>query len=164
MTLEEDKKQPTTPPPANDDALHVCERDRDEYLNGWRRAKADLINYKKEELARAEQLIQFGNEELLKDLIHILDSFDLAEKNGEGNNNKGFAQIKSQLETLIKKKGMEPYPSKGMRYNPMEHEALSEIESQEPEGTVIEEVARGWKLHGKVIRPAKVNISKGPKM
>ena len=58
--------------------LEKISKERDEYLDGWRRSKADLINYKKEELKRLEEMAKFGNEEVIRDLISVLDSFELA--------------------------------------------------------------------------------------
>jgi molecular chaperone GrpE (heat shock protein) len=52
--------------------------ERDEYLDGWRRSKADFINYKKEEAKRIEEVVSFGNISIIKELLAVLDSFDLA--------------------------------------------------------------------------------------
>ena len=52
-----------------------CEKERDEYLNGWKRAKADFINYKKEEAERFREFAKFSNEALVSELIMVLDSF-----------------------------------------------------------------------------------------
>ncbi|OGY58515.1 MAG: nucleotide exchange factor GrpE, partial [Candidatus Colwellbacteria bacterium RIFCSPHIGHO2_12_FULL_43_12] len=58
--------------------LDRVSKERDEYLDGWRRSKADLLNYKKEELRRLEEMAKYGNEEVIRDLISVLDSFELA--------------------------------------------------------------------------------------
>lgn len=140
------------------------EKERDEYLNGWKRAKADLINYQKEEMARFTEAIQFGNERLLKELLAVMDSFDLAlslEKGNEGMPGvKGMAMIRSQLETFLKNHGVEAIRAVGEAFDPAFHEAVAEVGSESPPGTVIEEVSRGWKLYTKVVRPARVKIAK----
>ena len=61
-----------------EDELTKCKRECGEYLDGWKRAKADLINYKKEETKRFEGISRFSQEILIRDLINVLDSFDLA--------------------------------------------------------------------------------------
>jgi len=69
--LEEEKES---------DDLKMCLKDKEEYLSGWKRAKADLENYKREEASRVEMLVKFANVTLLKDLLAVMDSFDLAIK------------------------------------------------------------------------------------
>ncbi len=146
------------------DKMALCRKEADEYLNGWRRAKADLINYKKEELTRAETMIKFSNESLLKDLLVVMDSFDLALKTANtGAGEKGIEMIKSQFESLLRRNGVVPIKAVGESFNPSFHEAVTEEVSSLPPGSITEEITRGWKLHEKVIRPSQVKIAKGPK-
>src|SRR3989344_6824683 len=60
------------------DELQKCQKEKDEYLDGWKRAKADLSNYKKDEMKRFETVAKFANEAIIRELIAVLDSFDLA--------------------------------------------------------------------------------------
>lgn len=143
--------------------IETCEREREEYLNGWKRAKADFINYQKDEAKRFEEIIKFSNRDLIKDLIIVLDSFDLAmvvlEKIGKIE--KGVYMIRSQLEDTLKKWGLERVAvSINQPFDPALQEALKEVESDKPPGTVVEEVERGYLLNGRLIRPAKVKVSK----
>ncbi len=173
MADQEEIKKPSVQTPAETeemkqiaklkDQIIELEKQRDEYLDGWKRAKADLINYKREEMARAESLIKFSNESLLRELITIMDSFDLAlavTVSPEHHAEKGIILIKSQLETFLKQNGVEAIKSVEQQFNPAFHESIEEVESDKPPGTVIEEVSRGWQLHGKVIRPARVKVAK----
>jgi molecular chaperone GrpE len=141
--------------------LKACETEKEEYLNGWKRAKADLINYRREETERMETMVKFGNESLLKELLNVMDSFDLAiasmKKEEE---TKGIILIRSQLENMLKNRNLEPIETRGEMFNPAFHEAIAEVPSSSPPGTIVEEVSRGWKLHGKVIRAAKVTLAK----
>jgi len=148
--------------------LEACEKERDEYLNGWKRAKADFINAQKDEAKRFEEILKFGQTELIKELITTLDSFDLAiaalEKDGTATKEaaKGLYLIRSQIEDVLKKRGLERMVIKvGQLFDPSLQEAIGEIESDQPAGTIIEEIERGYLLHGRVIRPARVKISKG---
>ncbi|MFA5172823.1 MAG: nucleotide exchange factor GrpE [Candidatus Paceibacterota bacterium] len=143
---------------SDSDDLKACLKDKEEYLNGWKRAKADLENYKKEEAARAEMLAKFANVALLRDLLSVMDSFDLAisaEKE-----NKGLILIRTQLESFLLKNGMEPIKAMGEKFDPEIHEAVQEEEGKGESGIVTAEIERGWKLYEKVIRPAKVKVSK----
>src|SRR3990167_6902942 len=99
----------------------------EEYLNGWKRAKADLANFKKDELKRLEELAGFANESIIRDLLNILDSFDLAlramEKSGEVE--KGVYLIQNQLEDLLRRRGLEKMDvQEGQLFDPSMHEAV----------------------------------------
>src|SRR6202142_1889475 len=103
---------------------------RDEYLAGWQRSKADFINYKKEEMKKMEDIARYGNEDLIKDLISVMDNFDLGLRSLEkaGPVEKGIYLIRSQIEDILKKRGLEKISMKvGDQFDPMIAEALSEI-------------------------------------
>ena len=137
------------------------EKEKDEYLNGWKRAKADSINQQKDELKRMEEIMKFANADIIKDLLLVLDSFELsllATKDPEAK--KGIEIIYSQLEKLLSKQGLKKIKAIGEKFDPALHEAMLQEESDKESGTILEEMAKGWKLNGKVIRPTKVKISK----
>jgi len=141
-----------------------CKKERDEYLEGWKRAKADLINYKKEEEARFKEFASLSLSLFMKELITVLDSFDLGLMilKEDDPAKKGMMLIRSKLADILKKFGLSEITVKiGEDFNPNEQEAVGEVESDKPAGTVVEEVERGYFLNGKVIRPAKVKLSKG---
>lgn len=151
----------------NNDELKIkfeqCEKLRDEYLDGWKRAKADLINYKKEEAQRMEQFFKFSNEQMITELIIVLDSFDIGLKliKKEDLTQNGMQIIKNQMEELLKRYGLEKIKVVlDDVFDPMKHEAIGEEESEKPPNTIIEEVASGYSLNGKIIRPARVKVSK----
>ena len=138
-------------------------KERDEYLDGWQRARAELINFKKDESKRLEVFKNFSNEMIIRDLITVLDSFDLAiaalEKDGKVE--KGIYLIKSQIEDALKNYGLgKIIVSVGQIFDPMVHEAVAEIESDGQSGTIIEEIERGYLLNGKLVRPARVKVAK----
>lgn len=144
--------------------LAACEKLRDEYLDGWKRAKADLVNYRKAEAERVEMLLKFSNERLMQELITVLDSFDLglAVLSPSDPATQGVHHIRTQLEDALKRHGLERLPcTPGDPFDPMRHEAVTEVTAREPAGTVVTEVERGYLLGGKVIRPTRVVISKG---
>lgn len=132
--------------------------EKNEYLDGWKRAKAELINYKKDEIKRFEEVLKFGQESLVTEMLAVLDSFDLALVSEDG---KGIRLIKQQLEDILKKYGLEKIKVEaGEIFNPAFHEAVSQVESDKPSGAIIEEIVRGYLLNGKVIRPARVVVAK----
>lgn len=136
---------------------------RDEYLAGWQRAKADFINYKKEEMKKLEDIARYGNEDLIKDLISVMDNFDLALRTLEkaGPVEKGIYLIRTQIEDILKKQGLEKIDLKpGDMFDPAIAEALSEVDAEQPPGAIVQEIEPGYRLHEKVLRPARVIISK----
>lgn len=145
------------------DELKLCEAKRDEYLAGWQRAKADFLNYKKEEYKRLEEIARYGSEEFIRELITILDNFDLglASLEKAGPVEKGIYLIRGQIEEVLKRRGLKKITiHKGDKFNPATQESIGEVESEGPEGVVIEEISPGYELYDKIIRPARVKISK----
>lgn len=139
-------------------------KERDEYLDGWKRAKADLINYKKDEAKRLEEIARFANYEIIRDLITVMDSFELsiAAMEKAGDVDKGVYLIKEQFKDALKKYGLDTMEvDEGVPFNPNVHDAVTTVETTEDkDDQVAEVVEKGYTLHGKVIRPAKVKVYK----
>ncbi len=147
--------------------LEQCEKQKSEYLAGWQRAKADFINYKKEDVRRMEEVARYGSEDLIRELIIILDNFDLGLRTLEksGAVEKGIYMIRAHIEDILKKRGLEKIVMKaGDEIDPAVAEAIAEVESDKPPGTIIEEIESGYRLYDKIIRPARVKVSKGSKV
>jgi molecular chaperone GrpE len=161
--MTDDKKQPED----LKKKLGDCQKQKDQYLAGWQRARADLLNYKKEEIERIEEILKYAGEELILKILPILDNFNFAEKEipEELKNNedvKGILQLKKQLLDFLKKEGVEEIKIKlGEKFDPNFMEAVETVEKADCQpGSIVEEVRKGYKLHGKVIRPAKVKVTK----
>lgn len=160
---EEQKKNEENIKNEPQDELAKLKQERDEYLAGWQRAKADFINYKKDELNRMEKVAKYGEEELMRELVTILDSFDLGinAMEREGKVEKGIYMIRAQMEDVLKRYGLAKIPVKrGDMFDPAMHESIVEVESDSPPGTVVEEIEPGYILHEKLIRPARVKVAK----
>ena len=141
------------------------EKKKEEYLAGWQRAKADFLNYKKEERERTEETLKYAGEILSLNLLPILDNFDFASKNlpenlMEDENVKGILQIRKQILDFLKTQGVEEIKAKpGDKFDPSFHEAVETAEGKEA-GIILEEIKKGYIINGKVLRPAKVKVSK----
>ena len=149
---------------SGEDAHEKCTRERDEYLAGWQRAKADFANYRKDEARRFEEIARYANEAFLEDCISVMDSFDLAilTHRGDPHEIKGLEIIQSQLADVLRKRGLERIGAKVDEHaDPVITEAIGETESTSPPGTITEVVSAGYRLYGKIIRPVRVKISKG---
>lgn len=137
-------------------------KERDEYLDGWQRARAELMNYKKDEAKRVDDMMKFANGALIREMIMVLDNFNLAimamEKHGEIE--KGIYLIKVQLEDILRQYGLEKMTvTIGEQFDPTKHEAIASIASELASGSIVEEVERGYYLQGKLIRPSRVKVS-----
>lgn len=146
--------------------LKKCQEKKDEYLEEWKRAQANFLNYKKEEGKRNEELASYAKEEIISGILPILDNLEKAKNNApsELENNeyiKGVLQIERQIKNYFKEQGLEEIESIGKDFNPEFHEAVQVVEDKkEKSGKVSEEVLKGYKLKGKVLRPAKVKVIK----
>ncbi len=141
--------------------LEKCRKEKDEYLAGWQRTKADFANYQKEENRRNEEFTKWALASFINDLLPVLDSFDIALNQTTSETEKiGLKLIQSQLLSILSKYGLEQIPvQKGMRFNPEIHEAISSEPSDQPEDTILTEMQKGYYLHKRVLRPSKVKIA-----
>lgn len=132
--------------------LSLCEKERDEYLNGWKRAKADLINARKEWEERAGDISIYAQADLIEKLLPVADALD------ETKDLDGWQEIKKLWHDIFKKIGLEEIKTEGEEFNPEYHESVGHGEG--PEHQVIEVVQKGYSFKGQVIRPSKVKIGK----
>lgn len=126
------------------------------------RTQAEFDNYRKRIEKQKEEICVFANEGLIKELLGVLDNFELALSKIEGDNDfvKGVELIYGQLFEVLKSKGLQKIEAKGKKFDPEEHEALLQEESQGEKGIVLEELQKGYKINNKIIRAAKVKVSK----
>ncbi|MBM3250672.1 MAG: nucleotide exchange factor GrpE [Candidatus Nealsonbacteria bacterium] len=153
--------------------LEDCQKQRQEYLENWKRERADFLNYKKEEIERTGGLLKYVSEGFILKILPILDNFNLAEKKLPENfkkddNVRGILQIKKQLEGFLKSQGVDEVKTVGERFDPNFHEVVEEIaetgslQFKEPgsRGMIVEEIQKGYKINGRLLRPAKVKVVK----
>jgi len=155
LNIEDFKKQ-----------LKECQKQKEEYLAGWQRSRADFLNYQKEKMERIGEILKYGKVELVLKILPILDNFEIVEKKISPSlkndaNIKGLLQIKTQLLDFLKNQGVEEIKTIGQKFDPNFHEVVEEVETKDKKsGVIIEEVQKGYLLYGKVLRPAKVRVSK----
>lgn len=136
-----------------------------ELTSGWQRTQADFLNYKKQAADERLKLISSAGADIVEQLLPVLDHFQLAAKHlpkelETDNWTQGIKQIEKQFENILFDNGLERIESIGQEFNPQIHEAVEEIESDKPAGTVVEEILSGYKYSGEVLRPAKVKVAK----
>lgn len=134
-----------------------------EYLDGWKRAQADLINFKKEEAKRIAEVLKFGNESLVLEILDVLDNLEtaLAHSPPEVRESQkqwlaGVEQVAKNGQELLKKYGVERIKTVGEQFNPLYHEA---VQADAEGDSVVEEYRAGYTMHDKVIRPARVKVA-----
>jgi molecular chaperone GrpE len=146
--------------------LKEIQKQKDEYLDSWKRERADFLNYKKEESERIAELLNYAGTGLVLKLLPLLDNFDLAEKNiPQGLKNdthiKGLLQVKEQINNLLKIQNVKPIESLGSKFDPNLHEIIEAVDSKEHKsGIIIEEIQKGYKIGDKILRIAKVKVAK----
>jgi|GEM_PF-466233 len=142
----------------------------DEYWDKLLRKTAELDNFRKRMLKERQELIETANLGLVQKLIPLLDNFDaaIASINSADDQKlesikKGVQMVLSQFQNILKEAGVEEINATNQPFNPHIHEAISEQESTEiPAGHVIQQIRKGYKLKGRLIRPASVIVAKEP--
>jgi molecular chaperone GrpE len=154
------------------DKLKKCEAEKLDYLTGWQRTKADMVNARKRDEERQKELVKYANEELILDILPVLDSFDMARSNKEAwekvdkNWRMGIEHIQSQILGILQKNGLTELNPLGADYSPLEQEAIEMVEVAEKsqDGKVVAVINKGYKLGDRVVRPPKVKVGEVKKL
>jgi molecular chaperone GrpE len=125
------------------------------------RLAADFDNFRKRTARDLEAQVKFAIEEFAIELLEVIDNFERAARDDETGAGEGLTQIHKLFGTVLERHGIRPIISVGKRFNPAEHEAVVCIASDQEEGTIVEEYCRGYCMHDRVIRCARVAVSKG---
>ena len=146
-----------------ENALKLCEKERDEYLDGWKRSKADAVNEKKrqQKLLAHEQLAALGRYALA--ILPVLDSARAARAHSlETSTESGIEQIHAQCVQSFTALGIEIVDPLGMPFDPHKHQAVSEktVHNKKEHDTVIEVIRVGAGVDTSVIRAALVCVGK----
>jgi molecular chaperone GrpE len=158
--------QDGNPVVANED-LASLQQERDELKDQLLRSRAEFANYQKrvKQQAEADRTYAIGN--LARDLLEAIDNLERATEALKSSASEGITagldMVQKQLVGILAKYGVEPIPAMGEPFDPNFHDALMQRPSSEhPEGTVVGELTRGYKIHDRVLRPSKVAVSVKP--
>lgn len=144
--------------------LSTCKSERQEYLDGWQRTRADMANSKRERVAAFERMQSAIKEEIVIDFIPILDSFDSAMQEDswravDESWRKGVDYIRSQCESALDKHGIKSFGNVGDVFDSTLHEAIQEVEDKTAEPhTILRVMRKGYRTNDRIIRPAQVII------
>jgi molecular chaperone GrpE len=146
--------------------LKVCKKEKEEYLTGWQKERAEFTNYKKQEEDRKINFSEAMRERILSRFLSVLDSFNMAFSNKESwekvdeNWRKGVEYIYAQMNTVFEEYGVKPVGEVGESFDPNIHQSVEMVstDKKEQDHKVCEVVQKGYKLGDRVMRAARVNI------
>ena len=130
------------------------------------RQAAELENFKKRTFREREESTRFANEALIKDLLPVVDNLERAVAHAQGGGNgkplaEGVEMVIRGLLDVLNKYGVTQIDAMGKLFDPVKHEAMAQVESEDHEpNTVVEEHHKGYLLHNRLLRPALVSVSK----
>jgi molecular chaperone GrpE len=142
----------------------------DEHWERLLRTTADFDNFKKRAAREKQDAIKYANENLLQKLIPVLDNFDMAMSAANSTSEEsqqslqtGVSMILQQLKSAVQEAGLEEIDAAGKVFDPNLHEAVSQKETDEaPDGSVYQQLRKGYKLKDRLLRPATVIVAKAP--
>ena len=150
-----------------EDPMAGLQGDLDRFRDLALRSQADFENYKKRSAREKEEAIKYANSSLLERLVGIIDNFELglAAAKDQGADSpiySGMVLVQKQLSDLLAESGLQPIEAEGKTFDPNVHEAIAhEPSDQFPEGIVVRQTRRGYRLKDRLLRPAKVVVSSG---
>lgn len=156
------------PPSSDQDEDETLQADLDRFRDLALRSQADFENYKKRAAREKDEAIKYANSSLLERLIAIVDNFELGLEaaRGEGENSpvfSGMSMVLKQLMDFLTEHGLQPIDATGQKFDPNLHEAIAhESSEQDPEGVVIRQTRRGYRMKDRLLRPSSVVVSSGP--
>ena len=160
-----DKKEDDAKIKELEEKLKECEK-RNRELEGYaKRLKASFENFKREAAEEKQRIIKNANEYLIGKIITVLDDFDRAFENKDGGTAfvEGVEKIYKKLLRVLESEGLVVINPEGGKFDPFEHEAFEKVESEDHEEyAILEVVEKGYKFHGKVLKPAKVKVAVKP--
>jgi molecular chaperone GrpE len=148
--------------------LKKCQKEKQEYLDGWQRAKADFVNLKKRAEQDKKEFAKYANEEFVVELLPVMDSFDQATANKEAWEQApaewrtGIEFIHTQLKTILENHGVKELDPVGETFDPEHHHSVDtvKVESPDEDDKIVEVTQKGYALGEKIIRHPSVRVGK----
>lgn len=157
--------QGTTEGGAGGESPDALRRERDEFKDKFLRAQAECANISKRLHQQHAEAIKYAATHLARDVLNVLDSFERSEEGLKSAGADpavidGVQLIADQLMKVLRDHGVQPIEAVGAPFDPTRHEAImQDYESDAPDGTVTAELVRGFTMHGRVLRPARVSVA-----
>ena len=156
--------------PEQIDELKTAAAKSADHYDRYLRTVADFENFKKRAARERQDAIKFANESMLQKLIPVIDNFDMAllaanqsPEAAAGSLKTGVNMIYSQFKAALSEFGLDEIEATGQKFDPNLHEAISEKETTDaPEGQIVQQLRKGYRLRERLIRPATVIVAKKP--
>jgi len=170
MEQNEEREELLPDAPSSEAEIEIQKlvEERDSLQDRLMRRQAEFENYKKRAERERSEYVQFASAELMKELLNVLDSFDLAIRNADDESSagqdvsRGIDLIYKQFLDALGKFGLKPIEATGQPFDPNFHQAISTVPAKGvAENTVVEVMRRGYTLNGKLLRPAMVAVAAG---
>jgi molecular chaperone GrpE len=149
------------------EAVNALTQENSDLKDQYLRKHAEFENFRKRMAREKAESVKYGNQELLKDLIEVIDNFDRAIKSSKDSQDfnsfkEGISMIEQQFTGMLESKwSLKKMETEGLEYDPNAHEALMMEESSDIQvPTVLEDFQAGYTLYDRVLRPAKVKVGK----
>lgn len=148
--------------------LADLQKEKDELFARLQRVSADYANFQKRAPKHVADTIAYEKEKIIRTLLPAMDNFEHTFQNARVAENfdafvKGVRIIYDQIIDILKSHGVEQINALGKKFDPSQHEAvLQKAEPQQPDGAILEELQKGYKLNGRVIRASRVVVNKLP--
>jgi molecular chaperone GrpE len=165
--LKNDAAAPSAETAPAEDDCDGLQADLDRFRDLALRSQADFENYKKRSAREKEEAIKYANSSLLEKLIAIVDNFELGLEAARAEGEKspvfsGMSMVLKQLMDFLTDSGLQPIDATGQKFDPNLHEAIAHEPSERfPEGVVIRQTRRGYKMKDRLLRPSSVVVSSG---
>ena len=148
--------------------LAQAQQEATENWNKFLRERADMDNFRKRQERVLADRVQYQKKALIQKLLGVMDNVERALSYQDAMDKQALQQtlrmVMWQMNEVMRGEGLTPVPSVGEVFDPYVHEAIEAVEdSDQPEGTVVEEVLKGYKLGDETLRPARVKVSAGNK-
>jgi len=153
--------------PAGGESIAELQKERDDARDQLLRTRAEFANYQKRAKQQADVDRQYAVGNLARDFLDVIDNLQRATDSMRGAAGEGIASgldiVHKQFIATLAKYGVEPIEALGQPFDPNFHDALMQQPSaDQPEGTVVAELSKGYKIHDRVLRPSKVAVSAKP--
>ena len=153
--------------PETEDDSEGLQADLDRFRDLALRSQADFENYKKRSAREKEEAIKYANSSLLEKLVAIVDNFELGLEAARAEGEKspvfsGMSMVLKQLMDFLADSGLQPIDATGQKFDPNLHEAIAHEPSDKfPEGIVVRQTRRGYRMKDRLLRPSSVVVSSG---
>ena len=145
--------------------IQKLQQQAEQHLDGWKRAKADYLNLKKQTDKEKEDIAQFAQATAIMQFLPVYDNLKRATSHIPADQLKqdwvqGVVHIQKQFEDVMKQIGIEPIATVGQAFDPKLHHAVTQVKQDgAASGSIVEELGSGFTIHGRVIEPAKVSVA-----